>query len=100
MKLLIKKGVDCQYRENLTSIYRCASCQFQNGGIETGLSCGRQNIEPNILTIEKGKVFCPVRRRKVKLEPICVNCFFHEGSWLGNVKCMAGRLYMLHGLKV
>lgn len=93
MLMRIHRGVDCPNRENLTSIYRCASCQFQKGGIEK-LDCGRKEIAPNLLKLNKHrKVYCKVRGRHIKPDT-CNRCFFHEGTELGAVRCMAGKFYI------
>lgn len=99
MNLTILRGVDCKHRENLTSVYRCASCQFQKGSMES-LACGRGELEPRIMKMDKGgKVHCPIRNRMVKVNPYCQDCFFHNGTWMDNLKCMAGRFY-IKGRKV
>lgn len=93
-KLQTFRAVECPYRENLTSIYRCSSCQFQAGGITSGLECGRKEMTPSILQVDKrGLVFCSVRHRRIKPCDFCVDCFFSE-DLIGNVKCMAGQVYL------
>ena len=94
MKLRILRAVECPYRENLSSIYRCTSCVFQSGSIESGLACGRDEIDPTVLVIDnRHRVYCPIRRRDVKTEN-CVACFYKEALAPDHVKCMAGKVYI------